>query len=82
MAANSHWKRRTAKQIALESRPRIDKTKALTLDERIAIVDKVMAEHGISPTPEGGKKLAAVLISLGYEPMMFKHACNVVLSRR
>lgn len=75
--------RKTAKQIGIESRPRIDKTKALTLDERIAIVDTANAILGIvKPVAADGPKLAKWLEDNGYEPMMFAHACRIVQSRR
>ncbi len=74
--------RKSAKQQGIEARTRIDLTKTLTLDERVALGDKAMTELGIAPTVENGPKLAKWLQKNGYEPMMFKHACNIVMSRR
>ncbi len=74
--------RKSAKQIGLEARPRINKTRPLTLDERIAIVDAGLAELGLLPAVSSGLKLAKWLEAKGYEPMMFAHAYRIVQSRR
>jgi hypothetical protein len=67
---------------AQESRLRIDKTKSLSLDQRIAVVDKALKELNLSPIPDDAPKLAKWLVANGYEPMMFAHACRIVQSRR
>lgn len=67
---------------AQENRQRIDKSKALTLDERIAIVRTAQDELNITPTAENSKKLANWLTNNGYEPMMFGHACKIIQSER
>jgi hypothetical protein len=73
--------RKSAKQQGIEATPRIEKTKVLTLDQRIEIVDRGMAELNLQPVLESGKELADWLILNGYEPMMFAHACRIVQSR-
>ena len=74
--------RRTAKQNGIEARPRIEKTKVLSLDERVAIVDGALEELDLPAVAESSKALAAWLVAHGYEPMMFGHACRIILSRR
>jgi hypothetical protein len=77
--------RKTAKQIAAETRPRIDATKKLTLDERIEIVRNLLTELRISKLPPTTMQLTALTTALkarGYEPMMFKAACTIILSEQ
>lgn len=65
-----------------EARTRIDASKSLTLDERVAIVEEILTTI---PATDGlatlARKTAARLKQMGYEPMMFGAACNVVASR-
>jgi hypothetical protein len=76
--------RKSAKQIGIESRPRIDKTKSLTLNERVAILDGILDGLGLQ-TPisdKHEKEIRKELIAQGYEPMMFAHAARIIQSRR
>ncbi len=80
-----------AERHAIE-RERIDATKGLSLDQRIAIVDAALADLGIDHKQIGdGKPVSGATASRrlsdwlkrhGHEPMMFAAACRVVLSRR
>lgn len=71
----------TAKQAA--SRLRIDNTKAMSLDNRIAILEVAACEVGEEPDlAKLGKKVSKWLTNHGYEPMMFSAACRVWLSRQ
>ncbi len=80
-------KRKTAKEIAAETRPRIDATKLLSLDERIAVLEDINVALGIEESSvvdlstKQDKAIKAELIRRGYEPMMFNHAGCIILSR-
>ncbi len=65
------------------SRPRIDATKALTLDERIEVLRDIFAQAGLAVgglTPRDEKRVIAAIEDRGMMPMMFAHAWRVLLS--
>lgn len=67
-----------------ESRQRIEATKQLTLDERVAVLRDVNAACGVTDVREAtGKQVKAItreLVKRGYEPTMFYAAGRVILS--
>ena len=70
-----------------ESRAKINKTKDMSLDDRVAHFDKVVNEHKIPHKagtfePEHQKKVLKILKDDGHEPMMFHHAYNIWESRQ
>lgn len=66
-----------------EARERIDRTKPLTLDERVQIVTECIAENHIDEWQQRhARKLAKSLEKRGYEPMMFQAAFRIWLSRQ
>lgn len=68
--------------VAEATRPRIDATKGLTLDERVAILDNILGDwKGGFLAANASKQLAKDLELRGYEPMMFQAAFRIIVSR-
>ena len=69
---------------ATDARNRIDKTKALSLDERINVIQNILDQLNIKSVLEANARVDEIcnaLDNLGYLPMMFNAACRVWASR-
>ena len=64
----------------MKSRERIDRTKPLTLQQRIDIVDNTNLV-AVNMNDKARRELGNIIIKQGYEPMMFVHAFRIVSSK-
>ena len=64
------------------ARIRIDNTKTLSLDQRIVIITQALSEVGCAEISVQSKRLCNWLEAHNYEPMMFKHAYRIFISRQ
>lgn len=60
---------------------RYHRTRELSLNERVELIDTALEEMGLLPVPGSVAKLVEWLTIRGYEPKMFTLACRVVKSR-
>lgn len=72
---------------AAEARERIDRSNALSLDERVAVLEEILLQDfpdttliGLSDKQQ--KRFTKLLVARGYEPMMFSAAVRLIISRR
>ena len=69
---------------AEDGRNRIEKTKNLSLDERVSVIDNITTQLGINTAMGANARADEIwqhLENLGYLPMMFSAACRIWASK-